>query len=284
MSRYYDREDAPGRPGAVELGQTIQAVTLDFGNTLVPFPAGSGQGVNEATAAHVEERLHLRGGDFGPVWAEERQRQLDEDVPEGREADIPVRIARVLARLRGAAAPADGERWDDVRVWEVAGRDDVQSVVDAYCEAFVRLTPAPPEIEPLLRLLAARYEVAILSNWPLTEALERFADAAGWTPSLSAIVVSQSVGAVKPQPEIFHAAARSLGVTSGPRFLHVGDDLGADVGGAHGVGWRAGWVRSRPADTTLPLAPATGLESPDFAIDRITDLPRALGIRNRRDP
>ncbi len=277
-------EEDDVRPGVFELGQTIQAITLDFGNTLVPFPAGSGRDVVAAVAEIAKRKWHVEAVAFERVWTEERQRQLDEDVPEGREADIWVRIARVVARLRGLAGPAQGERWDDGAALARAGESEVARLVDAYCDAFVRLTPVPLEIAPLLERLAARYEVAILSNWPIAEAIERYAEAAGWASSLSAIVVSQRVGSIKPQPEIFRAAARALAVTSGPRCLHVGDDLGADVGGARGVGWRAGWVRLRPAGTTLPVAPATGQERPDFVIDRIVELPRALGLASRRRP
>ena len=72
---------------------------------------------------------------------------------------------------------------------------EVAAILDRYASAFVRLTPIPPEIGPLLELLASRYPVAILSNWPIAIAVERYIEAAGWSPHLSAVVISQRVGA-----------------------------------------------------------------------------------------
>ena len=85
-----------------------------------------------------------------------------------------------------------------------------------------------------------------------------------WSRHLSAVVVSQRVGYVKPRPEIFEAAARELGVPSGPAILHVGDDLGADVVGAQKAGWRAAWVRMKPEDSPLPTAPPAPEASTDL--------------------
>ena len=144
----------------------------------------------------------------------------------------------------------------------------------------MRPVPVQPEIGPLLETLASRYSLAILSNWPIALAVEKYVEAAGWSAHLAAVVVSQRVGVIKPRAEIFHTAAKALGVASGPRLLHVGDDLGADVAGAHAVGWRAAWVRIKPEDSELPVALSTGTERPDLIVDRVTDLPRALGVRS----
>jgi FMN phosphatase YigB (HAD superfamily) len=275
-----DRGRRRDRPDSVDLGRSIEAITLDFGNTLVAFPGAAMREIVRVVAARAEEAWRFPAGEFVRVWGEERLRQLAEDVPEGREADMPVRAARVLARLRGMTPPAS-RPWDDAAVAEFSNEREIEIVLDTYADAFVRLTPVPPEVGPVLELLSRDHVLAILSNWPLADAVDRFVRHAGWSSHLSAVVVSQRVGAIKPRPEIFHAAARAIAVTSGRRFLHVGDDLGADVGGAHGVGWWAAWIRTRPEDSTLPVAPTNGDERPDITIDRVTELPRALGLRRR---
>jgi FMN phosphatase YigB (HAD superfamily) len=277
-----EREDRPREVSVIELGESIEAVTLDFGNTLVPFPSASMGGVLSETAARAAARWGFAEEEFIRVWGEERLRQFEQDVPEGREADMDVRAARVLARLRGCAAPRPQDRWDVAEAARWSGADEVGVVLDDYAAAFVRLTPVPQEIGPLLATLAARYPVAILSNWPLALAVERYLDAAGWSEHLSAVVISQRVGVIKPRPEIFWAAAAMLGVPSGPRVLHAGDDLGADVAGAQGVGWRAAWVRVKPEDSPLPVAASSGGERPDIVVDHVTDLPKTLGLRPAR--
>ncbi len=191
---------------------------------------------------------------------------------------MDVRAVRVLARLRGAT-PADNERWDDRSAAGYSEASERAVILDAYAGAFVATTPVPAAIEPMLARLSARYRLAVLSNWPLAAAVERYLAAAGWSPHLTAIVISQRVGAIKPLPLIFEAASRSLGIASGPAILHVGDDPGADVVGAHGVGWRAAWVRLKPEDSPLPVAAATtataGAE-PDLIVDSVLDLEAAL--------
>ena len=102
---------------------------------------------------------------------------------------------------------------------------------------------------------------------------------AGWTPYLAAIVVSQRVGTIKPHPAIFAAAARGARRpgAAADAILHVGDDWAADVVGAKRAGWRAAWLRSRPARFAAPGSePADGEAEPDLVLDRLEDLEAAL--------
>lgn len=254
----------------------LEAISFDFGNTLVPFPAGPTADVVEMTAAACARLSPASVDDFVAAWSVERRRQFDEDVPEGREADMDVRARRVLATLRGHATPAAGARWDDAKLAEVLSDSDVNLVLEAYADAFVEVTPVPSEIGPMLARLAGRYRLAVTSNWPLTLSVERFLERAGWAVHLRAIVVSHAVGAIKPGRHIFEVAARQLGVASGPAILHVGDDPGADVVGASALGWRTAWVRLKPADSTLPVAPPAPNAKPDLTIDNVLDLETAL--------
>jgi FMN phosphatase YigB (HAD superfamily) len=265
-----------------EIGRSIEAVTLDFGNTLVAFADGDMKGLVEETAARAAEAWDLPKLEFAAVWAEERLRQFAFDVPAGREADMDVRAERVLARLRGCPPPTPDQDWPPGTTSRWSERRETQAILDWYAAAFVRQMSVPPGVGPILRLLAGHYRLAILSNWPNALSVERFVQAAGWMPYLGAVVISHRVGVVKPRPGIFEAAAFELGVASGPRLLHVGDDPGADVAGAHGVGWLAALVKTRPGSSPLPMAAATGSERADLEIDTLDDLPAALG-RGGRD-
>lgn len=255
----------------------LRAITFDFGNTLVPFPASPMASIVSRTAERAAGLLGCAADDWIEAWGEERLRQFDEDVPEGREADLDVRTVRVMARMRGRPVPGPGARWDDRALVGYAPADEVAGILGTYANAFLDSTPIPPAIGPMLERLALTYRLGLISNWPLALSIERFVEVAGWTPYLSSIVVSQRVGFIKPRPEIFRIAASELGVASGPAILHVGDDPGADVVGAAAVGWRTAWVRRKPEDSPLPTAAPAPDARPDLTLDSVLELERALG-------
>jgi FMN phosphatase YigB (HAD superfamily) len=117
------------------------------------------------------------------------------------------------------------------------------------------MDPVPDAGRTLEGLAERGFALAILSNWPLAQVIDRFAELQGWRPQLHAIVVSQRVGTIKPHPAIFRAAETALGLEgAGDRILHVGDDWAADVAGARRAGWRAAYLRGRQADTPLPTS------------------------------
>jgi FMN phosphatase YigB (HAD superfamily) len=263
----------------------VVAITFDFGNTLVRVGgAGLRSVVEDTTAALgargiVDDRVA-----FTTLWAEERERQFREDVPEFREPDIPRRAVRVLARTRGMPAPTAHGRWDDAAAAELVDPAEVAAVIDVYSQAFIdRMAPVDDAL-PTLEALAGRgFALAILSNWPLTVTIERFAEANGWLPYLRAVVVSERVGTIKPHPGIFRAAEAALGLGSArdgaTAILHVGDDWAADVVGARGAGWRAAYLRDRQHDTPLPTSErgageAAGAEpvAADLEIDELAEL------------
>ena len=254
----------------------IDAVTLDFGNTLVPVRRAALRGVVETMAGRVAESLGL--GDsaaFLAFWAEERERQFREEVPRFREVDLAQRAVRVLARLRGLELRA-GDPWDDAaaRSWSTA--DEIARVVTSYSDAFVATIPAPEASGHLIAVLAGRgFRVAILSNWPLAMTIDRFAEAAGWSAHLSGIFVSERIGTIKPHPAIFAHVEASLGRRP-DEILHVGDDWAADVVGAALAGWRVAYLRNRQVDTSLPTSERDDGIEPDLELDDLADLPAHL--------
>jgi FMN phosphatase YigB (HAD superfamily) len=255
----------------------IVAVTLDFGNTLVPVSAAGLRGVVETTARAMAERL----GPFAPdevlrTWAEERERQFREEVPQFREVDLSQRLTRILARLRGMVPPPPDARWDDVLASARSRPDEIAWAVDVYSRAFVEALPASPAAGALLERLARRYRVAIVSNWPLAATIDRYVEAAGWSPHLAAVVVSQRVGAIKPHPAIFAAARAALGDPMPASIIHVGDDWQADVVGAQRAGWRTAFLHDRPHDSPLPGSTRDASVVPDLELTTLADLEPGL--------
>ena len=217
-----------------------------------------------------------------------------------REVDIDQRAVRVLARLRGMAAPPVEERWDDLAAASHVEPDEILTVVDAYSAAFIgRVEPVSDATATLARLAGDGFALAILSNWPLAVTIDRFAEAQGWLPFLRAVVVSQRVGTIKPDPTIFRAAEAELGFAlpatraaavrdAGAEtlvpILHVGDDWAADIVGGARAGWHTGYLRNRQADTPLPTSePGDGMATSeqvaaDLVFDELAELPGLVAL------
>jgi HAD superfamily hydrolase (TIGR01509 family) len=260
----------------------IRAITFDFGNTLVRVDRAGLLAVVEQTVDDLEQRGIVRDrAAFLAAWAEERDRQFREEVPEFREVEIAPRAVRVLARLRGMQPPPATERWDDVAAAALVMPDEVAATVSGYSNAFLgRIHPVPDATSTLEGLSERGFVLAILSNWPLALTIDQFALAHGWLPFLRSIVVSQRVGTIKPHPSIFRAAEAALGLdqADGQRILHVGDDWAADIVGASQAGWRTAYLRERQVDTPLPTsereAAADGMAAlaADLEIDELAEL------------
>lgn len=254
----------------------VRAVTFDFGNTLVPIRHDD---LARVVSTTVDRVLGAAAGadrdGFLAAWAEERERQFAEEVPAFREVDIGQRFVRVFARTRGMAAPPREERWDDGIAATYSSAGEVSAAVAHYVDAFVATIPVPAGVEPLLASLVERRTLGILSNWPVALAIERYVEAAGWSPYLAAIVVSQRVGAIKPTERIFRAAESAL-ATPSDAILHVGDDWAADVVGAKRAGWRAAYLRDRQADSPLPSSRPDASVVADLVVGSLDELAASL--------
>jgi putative hydrolase of the HAD superfamily len=117
-----------------------------------------------------------------------------------------------------------------------------------------------PGAAALLTWLRGRVAVAVVTNNAQAEQeakLERL----GMTKLIDALVVSETVGAAKPDPAIFAVALHQLGAAA-TQAVMLGDSWAADVRGAHAVGMRAIWLnrRRRPRPDTTPAAELTSLE------------------------
>jgi putative hydrolase of the HAD superfamily len=258
---------------------SIAAVTFDFGNTLVPVGRAGLRGVVEATGRAVVERLGpFDFDDYLRVWADERERQFREDVPQFRETDLAERFVRVLARLRGMPAPSADVRWDQAAAARHSTSAEIDWALDVYSSAFVGMLPPDPAVGRLLAALSGRYSIGIVSNWPFAATIDRYVDAMGWSRHVRAIVVSQRVGVIKPHPAIFEEAARRLGGPPPGAILHVGDDWAADVVGAARAGWHVAYLDHRPEDSPLPTSEPDGSVEPDVVVGSVAEVGTILGL------
>jgi HAD superfamily hydrolase (TIGR01509 family) len=251
----------------------VEAVSFDFGNTLVRIDRAGLRSVIQQTADALLARATITDVPaFLAAWSEERDRQFRDDVPKFREVDMSQRIVRVLARLRGFGPPPLDDTWDDLEAARFVDPAEAAFAIDSYSAAFVASMAPLPDAGMVIADLAARgFRLAILSNWPHAATIDRFADAYGWLPHLETVIVSQRVGTIKPNPEIFRQAAVALEAPP-DRILHVGDDWAADVVGASQAGWKVAYLRNQQGDTPLPTSEPDDHAVPDLIIDELTEI------------
>ncbi len=124
---------------------------------------------------------------------------------------------------------------------------------------------------PLLRRLAERYRLAVVSNFDYTPTALDILERAGVVELFDAVVVSDEVGWRKPRRDIFDAAFVRLGVRP-EESLFVGDRADMDVLGAQRLGMDAAWI-NRDEE---PLPP--GVAPPTYEIRDLAELARILNL------
>jgi len=193
---------------------------------------------------------------LGDSWREaERLRALDH-----REVPAAARFAHFFQRLGldEAALPAG------------LGR----TLIDAHRAALGRAAEFPAHHGPLLRQLAERYRLAVVSNFDYTPTALDILERAGIAQLFDTIVVSDEVGWRKPRRDIFDVALERLGVRA-QDALFVGDRADMDVLGAQQIGMDAAWINP----DAEPLPP--GVARPTYEIRDLGDLTGILGVGSR---
>lgn len=157
----------------------------------------------------------------------------------GRVAGLePARIAEIIFRgglqARYERGQVSTDEFFDEFCRRAGVRPDRDAMILAACDIFWLNVPIVPVVA---RLRAAGRRLGILSNtceihW--NYCLERFALLG---ELFDVHLASFAVGAMKPEPEIFHAAARRAGCD--PRAIFFTDDVAEHVAGAQAAGFDA---------------------------------------------
>ncbi len=247
---------------------TVKAVLFDLFDTLVIFDRDrlpvlevNGRQVR-STVGHLHAILRDHAPDVtlgacydALIWSwheAERERAIDH-----REVSAPQRFGHWLARLRidPAACPADL----------------VSTLLEAHRRELSKAAEFPAHHATVLRRLARRFRLAVVSNFDYTPTALGILETAGVADVFDIVVVSDAVGWRKPKAEIFDVALRRLQVLPG-EALFVGDRADIDVVGAQAVGMPVAWInRERQA---LP----EGMTAPDFEITDLAELLPILGV------
>jgi len=236
--------------------QHIRAVVFDYGNTLVEFTARHVEALDAAIAAAMQAA-------FGPFdlrrYAELRRHGYRSPYshPELRESTVP-ELLHGLVRELFARTPRDAE---------------LEAIVAAHDEQFVRLVDAPDYLHGLLERLRLRYRLALVSNYPCGRSIRRSLARTGIDRYMDALLVSGDVGHVKPHPLLFRTIAQSLDVAPG-QAVFVGDNWLGDVQGAKRSGMWA--VHTRQFDTLELFDREEGHHDADLVIRHLSELEEHL--------
>lgn len=162
-----------------------------------------------------------------------------------------------LSRLRTLGA---------VSMSEAQGRH-AAAVAAAYCHEYARRHVG--ECKPVLTALAARYPMAIVTNFygNIHAVLRGF----GILNLFAAVVESSAVGIRKPDPRIWRMGVDALGAEPA-ETMAVGDSYANDIVPAASIGCHTAWMHGEGWGGDADQRPV----EPDCEILRIADLRRIL--------
>lgn len=127
-------------------------------------------------------------------------------------------------------------------------KGDPRQAAERFAWLLGRQSILLPHAEDVVRRIAARLPVAIVTNGMTSIQRSRFA-LSPLTALVRGVVISEEIGVSKPRPELFLRALEPLGVA--PRdALMIGDGVNSDIRGANNAGIDACWLN--PGGKALP--------------------------------
>lgn len=114
---------------------------------------------------------------------------------------------------------------------------DPEALAAAYRRRVGDALVALPGVEGMLADLRRRYRVGLLTNGPTVAQRAKLATL-GWRDAFDVTLVTGGLPAGKPDARAFEALLDALDVAAA-ETVYVGDDVTADVGGAHEAGLQA---------------------------------------------
>lgn len=194
---------------------------------------------NRSAAQHAMRTcVGERGDIFGRITAEQAferwsaiNAQLWNDYGRGALNGRQLRHQRV-ARLLVWACESSGECYTEAMASEFGER---------YLELFVEAARPLDGVPELLNAIAVQVPVGVVTNGFVDIQRARI-ERSGIGHHISQIVVSEEIGARKPDPAIFHHALKLFGAEPHEAVM-VGDSLDYDIAGAGTAGIATVWLR-----------------------------------------
>lgn len=194
--------------------------------------------------------------DFVAAMAAVTEEIARDRAPEHREVLSQERFRRALAR---------------VGVVGETGADIAHRLSLRHMDHLASSTMMPPEHGALLRALAPRCAIGLVSNFDHAPTARRLLSENAIDHLLQVTLISADFGRRKPHPSIFHAALEALGA-SASEALYVGDTLFDDVNGARAAGMDVVWIN--PKGAPVPA----GNAMPTYTVSRLAEIEALLGL------
>lgn len=160
-----------------------------------------------------------------------------------------------------------------MRTLEQMGRPDsalAAHLLDVYLARRFGEVALYPDVVPTLDTLGSRYRLGLVSNG--NSCPER----SGLGNRFAFTVFAQDHGVQKPDRQFYEIVLATAGVAAG-EFIHVGDSLPNDVGGAQALGIRTVWLNRGNLLLDASLRP-------DAMITTLTELPAVQQILDHPVP
>ena len=235
------------------MGQNIEAILLDVGNTLrivikdEAFMAESRRQITELVGSQMpfDDFIKLLETRYQVLRKQAKEKLIEASEKEmwtkWMLPDFPAeKIAPLSGKLTRLWRDCDGRR---------VPRDDVK--------------------ETIIELNKRGYLLGIIANTITETEIPDYLEEYGLTEYFTTVVLSSKVGIRKPNPEIYWEAARRMGVEPA-KCVYVGDNPVRDVEGTRAAGYGMMILILEP--DTLKKEPPTGEVKPDYTILEIKDL------------
>ena len=198
----------------------IKAIAFDFGNTLCPWDEEQYWEVTRTALNHM--CAHAPGKSLESVtevFSRVRNEDSSINLPQSLENDLPGIYQKTATEVCGRPLSSA----------------DLADLVDTHVKAFVGVCRPPDGLQEFLIRLSKKYRLALLSNYPLPDAIRLSLIKFGVEKLFNPIIVSGDLGFIKPHRMIFDKLLTDLDLPP-EKVLFVGDDWVADVVGASASG------------------------------------------------
>ena len=141
----------------------------------------------------------------------------------------------------------------------------------AYLANLSRETCLIDGAETVVRQLSGPFNLAIITNG-LTEVQRPRFQQSAISNDIKEIIISEEVGAAKPDPQIFEIAFARMNQPDKSAVLIIGDSLSSDIQGGLNYGIDTCWFN--------PTGQNSDHITSTYEIRRLAELPRLLGLRD----